>query len=179
MMYTGVSLNSIKSYPGKFLYRGSCINKSEIKKIKEYNKKGKLSAVVVFSKAFLSFSENIKKAKEFCKDSDKTKMGCLYVLENNNINLHESNADIQNFSVFPEEKEILFFPGSSFIIKKLKELDDDKIEITLNYNGKFMEKYSFIYEDQEKINNLIKNNIFTKNIAGKILIFLKGGRYLI
>ena len=72
-------------------------------------------------------------AKTFCGNSDKTKIGCLYILENNNINLHESNADIQNFSVFPEEKEILFFPGSSFILKKLKELDDDKIEITLNY----------------------------------------------
>ena len=58
-------------------------------------------------------------------------------------------------------------------------LDDDKIEITLNYNGKFKEKYSFIYEDQAKINNLIKNNILNKNIAGKKLIFLKGGRYLI
>ena len=179
MMYTGVSLNSIKSYPGKFLYRGSCINKKEIKKIKEYNKKGKLSTVVVFSKAFLSFSEDKTEAENFCGNSDETKMGCLYILENNNINLHESNADIQNFSVIPEEKEILFFPGSSFIIKKLKELDDDKIEITLNYNGKFKEKYSFIYEDQEKINNLIKNNIFTKNIAGKELRFLKGGRYLI
>ena len=53
------------------------------------------------------------------------------------------------------------------------------MEITLNYNGKFKEKYSFIYEDQAKINNLVKNNIFTKNIAGKDLIFLKGGRYLI
>ena len=40
MMYTGFSLNSIISYPGKFLYRGSSINKSEIQKIKEYNKKG-------------------------------------------------------------------------------------------------------------------------------------------
>ena len=97
MMYTGVSLNSIKSYPGKYLYRGSCINKSEIKKIKEYNKKGKLSTVVVFSKAFLSFSEDIAEVKNFCGNSDKTKMGCLYILENNNINLHESNADIQNF----------------------------------------------------------------------------------
>ena len=179
MMYTGVSINSIKSYPGKFLYRGSSINKSEIQKIKEYNEKGKLSTVVVFSKAFLSFSEDKTEAKKFCGNSDKTKMGCLYILENNNINLHESNADIQNFSVFPKEKEILFFPGSSFIIKNIKDLSDDKIEIIINYIGKFKEKYYFIYEDQEKINNLIKNNILTKNIAGKELRFLKGGRYLI
>ena len=144
VLYTGVSLKSMKSYPGKFLYRGSSINRNEIQKIKEYNKKDKLATVVVFSKAFLSFSEDKTEAKKFCGNSNETKIGCLYILENNNINLSESNADIQNFSVFPEEKEILFFPGSSFIIKNIKQLDDDKIEITLNYNGKFKEKYSLI-----------------------------------
>lgn len=41
-------------------------------------------------------------------------------------------------------------------------MSNNKIEIILNYNGKFKEKYSLIYEDQEKINNLIFNNIFTK-----------------
>ena len=49
----------------------------------------------------------------------------------------------------------------------------------LNYNGKFKEKYNFIYDDKEKINDLINNNILTKNIAGKELTFLKGGKYLI
>ena len=179
MMYTGVSINSIKLYPGKFLYRGSSINKIEIEKIKQYNEKGKLSNVVVFSKAFLSFSEDKEEAIKFCGNTDENKIGCLYILQNNNINLKESNADIHNFSVFPNEKEILFFPGSSFIISKLKDIDDNKIEITLNYNGKFKEKFYYIYEDQTKINNLIRNNILTKNISGKQLIFLKGGRYLI
>ena len=94
-------------------------------------------------------------------------------MENNNISLHQSNANIQNFSIFPKEKEILFFPGSSFIIKDIKDIEDNKIEILLNYNGKFKEKYSLIYENQEKINNLIYNNELTKNIAGKELCFLK------
>jgi len=179
MMYIGISINSIKSFPGKLLYRGSSINKSEIQKVKEYNKKGKLSIIVVFSKAFLSFSEDKTEAIKFCGKSDENKIGCLYILQNNNINLKESNADIQNFSVFPNEKEILFFPGSSFIITNIKDINNNKIEITLNYNGKFKEKYSFIYENQAKLNNLIKNNILTKNIAGKELIFLKNGRYLI
>ena len=49
----------------------------------------------------------------------------------------------------------------------------------MNYNGKFKEKYSIIYEDKEKINNLIINNAFTKNIAGEKLHFLKNGKYLI
>ena len=152
MLYTGVEINSLKSYPGKYLFRGSAINKIEIEKIKKYKYDGKLSNVVVFSKAFLSFSENRVKAESFCgvDIKDDTKIGCLYILENNNINLHESNADIQNFSVFPEEKEILFFPGSSFIITNMKDINHKKIEIKLNYNGKFKEKFSLIFEDQKK-----------------------------
>ena len=178
MLYTGVEINSLKSYPEKYLYRGSAINKIEIEKIKKYKNNGKLSNIVVFSKAFLSFSENKEKAESFCGISDNTKIECIYILENNNINLHESNADIQNFSVFPIEKEILFFPGSSFIIKSIEYVKNNKIEIKLNYNGKFKEKYSLIYEDQEKINNLIYNNELTKNISGKKLYFLKNGKYL-
>ena len=52
-------------------------------------------------------------------------------------------------------------------------------EITLNYNGKFKAKYSVIYDSTEKINNLLNNNILTKNIASEELSFLKGGKYLI
>ena len=178
VLYKGVEVSSLKSYEGKFLYRGSTINKNELEKIKKFNNDGKLSNIVVFSKAFLSFSENENEALKFCGNSDNTKIGCLYILENNNINLHESNANIQHFSKFPNEKEILFFPGSSFIIKSIKEINKNKIEITLNYNGKFKEKYSFIYEDTIKINNLIYNNVLTKIISGQKLEFLKGGKYL-
>ena len=178
MLYTGVEINSLQSFKGQYLYRGSVINKVEIEKINSYKKSGKLSNIVVFGKAFLSFSENKDKALKFCGKSDDSKVGILYVLENYNNNLHESNADIQSISVFPDEKEILFFPGSSFIIKDLKTFDENKIEITLNYNGKFKEKYSFLYDNTTKLNNLINNNIITKNIAGKQLEFLKGGKYL-
>ena len=177
MLYKGVEINSLNSYHGKYLYRGAVINKKEIKKINEYIKVGKLSHVVVFSKAFLSFSEDKIKALNFCGTSDNTKYGCLYILENNEYNLHESNANIQNISFFPDEKEILFFPGSSFIIKKIKKLNDTKIEITLNYNGKFKEKY-WNYNNQT-INNIVNKNYLTKIIAGKNLVFLKGGKYLL
>ena len=178
MLYKGVEINSIKPYSGKYLYRGTVINKTEIEKINKYKSIGLLSNVVVFSKAFLSFSRDKSEAIPFCGKSDDSKLGCLYILENNNNNLHESNGDIQIFSIFPDEKEILFFPGSSFIIKNITKINN-MFEITLNYNGKFKEKYSFIYDNKEKINNLINNNILTKNIAGQELVFLKGGKYLI
>ena len=155
VLYKGIDINSLKSYQGKYLYRGSVLNKIEVEKIKKYRDIGKLSTIVVFSKAFLSFSEDKEKAEGFSGESDDTKIGCLYILENNNVNLHESNADIQNFSVFPNEKEILFFPGSSFIIKNIKDIKINKIEIILNYNGKFKEKYSSIYENPEKLNLIV------------------------
>ena len=155
MLYIGIEINSLKSYPGKYLYRGLSLNRIEIEKIKKYQK---ISAVVVFSKAFLSFSEDESKARAFCGKTNDTKVGCLYILENNNTNLNESNADIHNYSIFPEEREILFFPGSSFIIKDIKD-------------GKFKEKYTFIYDEQKEINDLIINNVLTKNIAGKELFF--------
>ena len=104
MLYKGVEINSFKSFTGNYLYRGSVINKIEIDKIYHYRKIGKLSTVVVFSKAFLSFSKDKDKAKKFCGESDKTKIGCLYILENKNNNLHESNAIIDYISVFPNEE---------------------------------------------------------------------------
>ena len=179
MLYTGVEINSLKSYSGKYLYRGSTINKLEIEKIKKYENIGKLSNIVVFSKAFLSFSEDREQALKFCGETNESKVGILYILENNNINLHESNANIQKISFFQNEKEILFFPGSTFIITNIKDIKNNKIEITLNYNGKFKEKYSLIYEDQDKINDLIYNNIFTKDVAGEKLKFIKNGKYLV
>jgi len=132
MLYLGIEANSLKSYPGKYLYRGSSLNRIEIEKIKKYQNLGKLSTIVVFSKAFLSFSEDESKARKFCGKTNETQVGCLYILENNNINSHESNADIQNYSVFPKEKEILFLPGSSFIITNIKD-NNNKLEIILNY----------------------------------------------
>ena len=60
----------------------------------------------------------------------------------------------------------------------MKDINHKKIEIKLNYNGKFKEKFSLIFEDQKKINNLIYNNELTKNISGKELCFLKNGKYL-
>ena len=90
MLYTGVEINSLNSYKGEYLYRGSSINKEEIDKIKKYKDNGKLSSIVVFSKAFLSFSEDENEARKFCGHSDDKKIGILFILENNDINSHQS-----------------------------------------------------------------------------------------
>ena len=59
-IYTGVEINSLKSYPGKYLFRGAVINKTEIEKIK-YNKKiGKLLNVIAFFQKPFYLSVKIK-----------------------------------------------------------------------------------------------------------------------
>ena len=178
MLYTGVKINSLNSSSGQLLYRGSLINKIEIDKIKKYKNLENFSNVVVFSKAFLSFSEIKEEAEKYCIGADNTKVECLFTLENNSINSHGSNADIEKFSSYPAEKEVLFFPGSSFIIKNIKDIANNKIEILLNYNEKFKEEYNLVYQDEEKLNNLINKNEMTKKIVGKKLCFLKNGKYL-
>ena len=117
ILYKGIEIKSFSSYTGKFLYRGSMINKEEVLKIIDYKKNGKLNNIVAFSKAFLSFSEIESEANKFLKKSDDKFLRILFILENYNTNGQESNANIQEFSAFINEKEILFFPGSSFIIK--------------------------------------------------------------
>ena len=145
----------------------------------DYKNKGKLNTIVVFSRAFLSFSESKFQAEKYLKKSNNKYLGVLFVLENSNINNQESNADIQKFSEYTKEKEILFFPGSSFIIKDINYIDNSSVKITLNYNGKFKEKYNVIYGDKDRLNYLIQQNIITKLIAGKELEFMKNGEYLI
>ena len=180
ILYNGIEIKSFLSFTGKFLYRGSRINKSEVEKIFDYKNKGKLNNIVVFSKAFLSFSEDESKCIQFLGESDDKFLGILFVLKNYNNSRQESNANIQEFSSYKDEKEILFFPGSSFIIKDINYIDNNsKIKIILNYNGKFKEKYNLIYGNKTKLNNLIKTNTITKSIAGKELEFLKDGKYLI
>ena len=179
ILYKGIEIKSFSSYTGKFLYRGSMINKEEVLKIIDYKKNGKLNNIVAFSKAFLSFSEIESEAIKFLKKSDDKFLRILFILENYNTNGQESNANIQEFSAFTKEKEILFFPGSSFIIKDIIYNNNDIVKIILNYNGKFKEKYNLLYENKTKINDLLKRNIITKSIAGKELEFLDNGKYLI
>ena len=179
LLYNGIENKSFSSFTGELLYRGSRINKSEVIKIIDYKNKGRLNNIVVFSKAFLSFSEKESEAMKYLGKSDNYFLGILFLLENFNKNNQESNADIHKFSAFQTEKEILFFPGSSFIIKDIIFTNNNYVKIILNYNGKFKEKYNVIYRDKNRLNNLIIKNTITKLIAGKEMEFLKNGEYLI
>ena len=169
ILYEGVKLKSLPLSNNNILYRGSKISNEEINKIKNYlnNKIEGLPSSIVFSKSFLSFSKDKNVAVQFLKDENKNKniSKVLFILEkDDNIGYNLStHGDIEKISFYPNEKEVLFFPFSSFEIKNINEiyLKNEKIyEINLLYLGKYL-------KDIENDNNLINNNILIPNTEFK------------
>jgi len=160
-LYEGVKLKSLSLASNNLLYRGSKISNEEIKKIKSYlNKKIKdLPGAIVFSKSFLSFSKEREIAESFLNYENKNKnlSKVLYILEkDDNIGYNLStHGDIEKISSIPNEKEVLFFPFSSFEIKEIKEINigkEKRYEIKLLYLGKYL-------KDIEKNKNIINKEI--------------------
>ena len=163
-LYYGLESNSLAPNFNDKLYRGSIINKNEISKIINY----KNQKVIVFCKAFLSFSKNIDIAVNFLKRSTKGDeydyvFYELNTLEQNEIqNYNISNIELKDYSVFKSENEILFLPGSSFEIKEVQNKVNinglNACKIILSYIGKFNEDFYEIYNNPNKILELTKNN---------------------
>ena len=86
--------------------------------------------------------------------------------KDNNIDYDLStHADIEKISFYPNEKEVLFFPFSSFEIKEIKKVND-RYEIKLLYLGKYIKKL----EKNKNNNNIIPNSEFKKQIIESGLI---------
>ena len=165
ILYEGVKLKSLPLSNDKVLYRGSKIRNDEIKYIKDcINKKIKgLPSSIAFSKSFLSFSKEKNVAEKFLNNENKDKnlSKVLFILEkddNCGYNL-STHGDIEKISFFPVEREVLFFPFSSFEIKSLEEKyngNEKYYEIKLLYLGKYL-------KDIENDNKLINNEILVPN----------------
>ena len=158
VLYEGVKLKSLPIANYDELYRGAKLSDEEINKIKTNYDKGKIKGLpgaIIFSKTFLSFSKNLSVAEEFSnqnstvktKEEEKGLSKVLFILEkDDNLDFSLStHADIEKLSVFPKEREVLFFPFSSFEIKDIKELKNDSGEksyrIRLLYLGKYLKEF--------------------------------------
>ena len=160
-LYEGVKLKSLSLASNNILYRGSKISNEEVIKIKSYlDKKNKdLPGSIVFSKSFLSFSKEREIAEGFLSYENKNKnlSKVLYILEkDDNIGYNLStHGDIEKISFFPNEKEVLFFPFSSFEIKDIKEIKigkEKRYEIKLLYLGKYLKEIeNNIINEENKI----------------------------
>ena len=153
--YEGVKLKSLPLASNNILYRGGHLSKDEINIIQKYlkNKIKDLPGSIVFSKSFLSFSKDEKEAIKFYKMQNSPKVLFKLINENKEGYNLATHGDIEKISYFPKEKEVLFFPFSSFEIKDIKEtkIESEKgYEIKLLYLGKYL-------KDIENNNNLIIN----------------------
>ena len=162
ILYEGVKLKSLSLANENMLYRGSKISNIEIEKIKSYLKKkiNGLPGSIVFCRTFLSFSKDKNKAEFFLsgKNENKNLSKVFYIIEKDdtigyNLSTH---ADIEKISFYPDEKEVLFFPFSSFEVKDIKEkvIKNEKVyNIQLLYLGKYLKN---IENDKRMISNEIK-----------------------
>ena len=171
-LYEGTKLKSLSLASNNILYRGSKISNNEINKIEKYlkNKIENLPASIVFSKSFLSFSKEKEIAECYLKNKNNNKnlSKVLYILEkDDNIDYSlATHCDIEKISFYPNEREVLFYPFSSFEIKDIKEinLNGEKIyEIKLLYLGKYLKELENNKKLIEESNN-IPNSEFKKQI---------------
>ena len=172
VLYEGVKLKSLNIASDFELYRGSKISYNEIDKINEYlnHKIPNLPGAIVFSKSFLSFSKERSVAERFLNSgySDINLSKVLYILEKDkgidySLSTH---TDVENISIFNSEKEVLFFPFSSFEIKGIKEIENENgkmYEIRLFYLGKYLKEIEKDVNITE-IENQIPDSEFKKQI---------------
>ena len=156
ILYESIKLKSLPLASNNILYRGSLISDEEIKKIKEYLsvKKPDLPGAIVFAKTFFSFSKDKKIAEKYIKKENKNEKlkKVLYILEKDDkIDYSLStHSDIENISIYPYEKEVLFFPFSSFEIQDIQDINYNNeviYEIKLLYLGKYIKEIENIDTD--------------------------------
>ena len=163
-LYEGINSKTLNSYFSKQLYRGSNIEKSEFDRLNKIIKnKNNFPKLIVFSRAFLSFSEDISVALQFI-NKKKNCYEILYEIEKPKSQLDISlcsNADIGKITFFNDEKEILFFPGSIFEVINIEEKERIK-KIKLCYLGKYKKQIKIKYLHNNCFQYMNSNTKFYK-----------------
>ena len=174
-LYEGTKLQSLPLATNNVLYRGAKISNDEINEIKNYlnNKIPNLPASIVFSKSFLSFSKEKSIALKYLKYKNKNDnlSKVLYVLDkDDNIDYSlATHSDIEKISYYPKEREVLFYPFSSFEIKDINEINlngENIYEIKLLYLGKYLKE---IENNQNILEN--QNNIPESKFKKQLIDF--------
>ena len=78
---------------------------------------------ILYSRCFLSFSKDPDSIIKFIGENDDKNYAIVFILKNNKdiINKYSSNADREFLSAFGQEREVLFFPFSSFCLENIKK----------------------------------------------------------
>ena len=152
VVYYSLHQKYIKPEINQKLYRGTRIKKSELKYIRDAftNKIEGLPSCICYSKGFLSSSYKENVAINFMIKYSKKEDEEYAIFEfekGTKLDINNaSNSNVEKISRFEVEREVLFFPFSSFEISKLPEEttyinDNNKYytfyRIYLNYLGKY------------------------------------------
>ena len=174
VMYEGLYLGSLYHSENDILYRGTKMTRKEIdnirKSFEEWNKiKDKnLPKFLLYSRTFLSFTKDKINIRSFLGKTDEYFYRVIFILKNNTeiLNKYSSNADLENLSSIPSEKEVLFFPYTAFCLKNIFEKIEENqkcIYIELDYLGVYEHIFNkFI--SSENIQNEFFNSLCIKGI---------------
>ena len=125
---------------------------------------------ILYSRCFLSFSKDPDSIIKFIGENDDKNFAIVFILKNNKDinNKYPSNADKEFLSAFGQEREVLFFPFSSFCLENIKKGNfkgKNCIIINLEYPGKYKDTLDTIKKDENFKDNFI--NTFDKQNFSK------------
>ena len=149
------------------LYRGARLSNEEFEILNKFYENRKINkekfepSYLMYSRAFLSFTKEEDKTLQFLLSGEGTKT-ILFRLNNILDNEILSNADLKEISDIPEEKEVLFFPFSAFIITNISKKNENIYYIDLEYLGIY--KHNIDKCIEEVNNNPDNPELFNKII---------------
>ena len=179
VMFEGLFKKSFSISEDDLLYRGSKMSRKEIDNIINLfenwkkNKNNSLPSFLLYSRCFLSFSKDQNIVKDFIGNTDDNFYGILFILKNNIYipNKFSANADIETLSNFNEEREVLFFPFTSFALENIyKGIFKDKFCIIINLE--YLGRYEFIFnniKNNENFKNTFIDNFNNQNYAKELI----------
>ena len=177
ILYRALHNKSLQSKFDVSLYLGCTINNDEFEKLQNNLKEKKKT--LVYSKKFQTFSQLEEVAKKkLININDKKSLPVLFELSKLEAQeAYASNVDIGDLSYYPNNKEVLFFPFTSFIVEKIEEkemkINSKKMKVKIikltylgNYAKNIDEKKLLGILDADKIKQLldIRFNSFIRDI---------------
>ena len=174
VLFEGIKLNSFPIEITDNLYHGTKLSLDKLNELKNNLniKKDDFPISIMYSKSFISFTKDVMIAEKNIKNQINDEIPIIFVIEKKqNMNYDfATHFNIESLSYFPNEREVVFLPFSSFEILEIKESDGIYF-ISLNpiieYESKISEKV-----DQINSNNLICSSLFKEefNLIPKDLI---------
>ena len=183
LLYEGLSNNSLQISIDDCLYRNCTMLKNDINKLidqfniwKQNNDKS-LPSFLIYSRCFLSFTKDKDRVIISQNNNLNNNYNVFFILKNNEkiINKYTANADIENISIFEEEKEVLFFPFTTFILNDIYEgeINGNKcIIVNIEYLDVYehiLKKFKQDNECQEKIRKSFISFFKNQNYIKKLL----------